>query len=94
MHQNFVENINFFLKNIKQNMPKVLKEIKNKTNNKSKPLNSKERRKRTSFSMSQIKELEKEFNEKKYLSLKEKSEIANKLGLSEIQVKVWFQNRR
>ncbi len=52
------------------------------------------RRKRTAFTSSQLLELEKEFIAKKYLSLNERSDIARLLNLSEMQIKIWFQNRR
>ncbi|UJR31322.1 hypothetical protein I4U23_018820 [Adineta vaga] len=52
------------------------------------------RRKRTAFTNEQLMELEAEFQQKKYLSLIERSQIAQTLNLTEIQVKIWWQNRR
>jgi homeobox protein GBX len=52
------------------------------------------RRKRTAFTNEQLIELESEFQQKKYLSLIERSQIAQTLNLNEMQVKIWWQNRR
>lgn len=54
----------------------------------------KPRKPRTIFSASQLNELEERFKYQKYLSTTERSCLAYSLGLTEEQIKVWFQNRR
>jgi len=49
---------------------------------------------RPTFSGSQIFALEKTFEQQKYLAGPERARLAYTLGMSESQVKVWFQNRR
>ncbi|KAG5675584.1 hypothetical protein PVAND_005478 [Polypedilum vanderplanki] len=39
-------------------------------------------------------ELEKEYHYTRYITIRRKSELSQTLGLSERQVKIWFQNRR
>ncbi|CEF60690.1 Homeobox domain and Homeodomain-like and Homeodomain, metazoa-containing protein [Strongyloides ratti] len=52
------------------------------------------KRPRTTFSTSQLKTLEYEFEKNPYLVGSDRIFLAKKLNLTETQVKVWFQNRR
>ncbi|CAB3408524.1 unnamed protein product [Caenorhabditis bovis] len=52
------------------------------------------KRPRTVFTDQQLQILEQSFNDSGYLCGAERAQLAAKLGLSDNQVKVWFQNRR
>ncbi|CEF69387.1 Homeobox protein Nkx-3.1 [Strongyloides ratti] len=54
----------------------------------------KKKRHRSTFTATQIRILEYEFMKSRYISTEHRSRLANFLGISEQQIKIWFQNRR
>lgn len=54
----------------------------------------KSKRHRTMFTEAQLERLEKEFQKQHHVVGVDRSEVADKINLSETVVKVWFQNTR
>ncbi|KAH6930464.1 hypothetical protein HPB50_013985 [Hyalomma asiaticum] len=54
----------------------------------------KARRNRTVFTEGQLMGLERRFDSQKYLSTPDRADLARVLGLTQLQVKTWYQNRR
>jgi len=52
------------------------------------------RRQRTTFSAEQTLQLEVEYQRVEYVARPRRCELAQSLGLTDTQVKIWFQNRR
>ncbi|XP_076826025.1 uncharacterized protein LOC143471709 [Clavelina lepadiformis] len=54
----------------------------------------KKRKRRVLFSKAQTFELDRRFRHQKYLSAPEREALANMIGLTPTQIKIWFQNHR
>lgn len=63
-------------------------EISNQTSS------EKKRKRRVLFTKAQTFELERRFRQQKYLSAPEREHLAQLIGLTPTQVKIWFQNHR
>nr|A9ZPC9.1 RecName: Full=Homeobox protein engrailed; AltName: Full=Lsten [Lymnaea stagnalis]BAF96782.1 transcription factor engrailed [Lymnaea stagnalis] len=53
-----------------------------------------EKRPRTAFTNDQLQRLKREFDECRYLTETRRKNLADELGLTESQIKIWFQNKR
>ncbi|XP_022247835.1 homeobox protein HMX1-like [Limulus polyphemus] len=58
------------------------------------PSEERKKRQRTTFTATQIKTLESEFERNRYLSVSKRMQLSKTLQLTETQIKIWFQNRR
>ncbi|XP_064614615.1 homeobox protein Nkx-2.6-like [Liolophura sinensis] len=58
------------------------------------PILQRKKKARTAFTQKQIDDLEKRYETQRYLTATERGDLAEDLGLTDQQVKTWFQNRR
>jgi len=80
--------------------PRARKMKKSETNSSSSsttspsPSISDDKRPRTAFTSDQLKRLRQEFTANRYLTEERRKNLCSELGLSENQLKIWFQNKR
>lgn len=55
---------------------------------------SRKKKQRPLFSQQQVQTMEDEFTKHRYINESKRAELSSELGLTETQVKTWFQNRR
>lgn len=84
----------FYIRPNYKQLPKTEDRSSRYLNEENLPLSYRKKRSRAAFSHSQVFELERRFNQQKYLSGPERADLAQALKLTETQVKIWFQNRR
>jgi len=58
------------------------------------PVGAPRKKARTTFTRTQLAQLEDSFRRQKYLAAAERAAVAARLNITDAQVKMWFQNRR